>query len=246
MLRAVLNTVAIALLTIVGSVMALMLRLVDATGDRIVDLARVWSRIVTGLSGVDVRVVMRGKLEPGTPYVFMANHLSALDIWAVLVALPLRVRMIAKKQLRQIPLFGWAMAAGRFIFIDRQNAVAARRTIQEAQRRIRSGDSVLLFPEGTRSRDGALLPFKKGGFHLALGAGVPIVPVALKGTRELMPPGSLLLRPGVVQVIVGAPIPTAGLTDADRAALIDGVRAAIQQMLDDVDAAPVSTSHGRA
>src|SRR5213078_3864411 len=113
------------------------------------------------------------------------------------------------------------MRAGRFIFIDRQNAISARRSIERAKERIRAGTSVLLFPEGTRSRDGQLQPFKKGGFHLAIDAGVPIVPVAIRGTRELMPRGSLRVKPGRVRVTIGEPIPTDGLEVDDRNALLD-------------------------
>jgi 1-acyl-sn-glycerol-3-phosphate acyltransferase len=147
------------------------------------------------------------------------------------LAVPRPIRLLAKKQLARIPLFGWVMSAGRFIFIDRQNAVAARRSIEEAGRRIHDGESVAIFPEGTRTRDGTLGPFKKGGFHLALKAGVPIVPVALRGTRELMPSGSLLLRSGHITVVLGEPIPTQGLDDADRASLSERVRGAVAAML---------------
>jgi 1-acyl-sn-glycerol-3-phosphate acyltransferase len=218
--------------TALGSVLGIALRLVDSTGDRILDLARLWSQAIIKAAGVRIKVVYHGSLDPKVPYVFLANHASSLDIWAVFAAIPRRIRFVAKKQLARIPLLGWVMWAGRFIFIDRQNALAARRSIAEAGRRIRGGDSVLLFPEGTRTRDGSLGAFKKGGFHLAMSAGVPIVPIALRGTRRLMPRGSLLLRPGSIEVIVGEPIPTAGLVESDRAALIERVRSTIQTMLE--------------
>lgn len=243
--RALLNSLFVGLVTIVGSLAALVVRLFDASGRHILDLARRWSVVVTRFSGVEIDVSQRAQLEPGRPYVFMANHLSAVDIWALFVAIPVPIRMIAKKQLAAIPLFGWAMWAGRFIFIDRQNAVAARRSIEAAARRIRGGESVLLFPEGTRSRDGLLGPFKKGGFHLAIDSGVPVVPVALRGTREVMPRGSLLLRPGRVQVVIGPPIPTSGLTADDRNFLLERVRAAIVEMIEAPAPAAVSTSLAR-
>ena len=201
------------------------------------DLARAWSGWVTTFAGVEIVVERRGSLDPAQPYVFMANHASSLDIWAAFVAIPRRVRMIAKKQLGRIPLFGWVMRAGRFIFIDRSNAVAARRSIDEAGERIRKGDSVLIFPEGTRTRDGALGLFKKGGFHLAVKAGVPIVPVALQGTRALMPRGSYLLRAGTVRAIIGQPIPTQGLSEEERASLNERVRGIVEEMLA-ADSAP--------
>jgi 1-acyl-sn-glycerol-3-phosphate acyltransferase len=225
----------IALASIAGSLLGLASRLVDSSGDRIVDVARWWSRSIVAFAGVRVLVVFRGTLDPGVPYVFLSNHASSLDIWAVFIALPRRIRLVAKKQLARIPLFGWVMWAGRFIFIDRQNAVSARRSIEEAGHRIHGGVSVLLFPEGTRTRDGSLGTFKKGGFHLAMKAGVPIVPIAIRGSRRLMPRGSLLLRQGQIEVVVGQPIPTEGLTDADRPALIERVRGEVAGMLGEPD-----------
>jgi 1-acyl-sn-glycerol-3-phosphate acyltransferase len=230
-LRTVLNSALVAVATIVGAIAALISRLFDHSGDTVILLARWWSRLICWLSGVKIDVQGHTQLERGRPYVFMANHLSTVDIWALFVALPVPVRMIAKKQLAAIPLFGWGMWAGRFIFIDRHNAAAARRTIDHAAQRIREGTSVLLFPEGTRSRDGQLQPFKKGGFHLAMDAGAPIVPVALRGTRELMPRGSLRLKPGRVSVIIGEPISTEGLDSDDRNALLERVRDQIAAMI---------------
>ena len=230
-LRALATVFFIAVATILGSFWGLVLRLLDSSGDRVLGLARAWSGWVTSFAGVKIVVENRANLVPDQPYVFMANHASSLDIWAVFVAIPRRIRLIAKKQLARIPLFGWVMWAGRFIFIDRQNGVAARRSIDEAGQRIHDGESVLLFPEGTRTRDGALGPFKKGGFHLAVKSGVPIVPVALRGTRTLMPRGSLLLRSGTVTVIIGEPIATQGLGDEERATLNERVRGVVEAML---------------
>ena len=171
-------------------------------------------------------------LDPRRPYVFAANHLSTVDIFALFVVVPVNIRFIAKKQLGHIPLFGWAMAAGRFIFIDRQNPAAARRSIARAAARIRSGTSVAIFPEGTRTRDGTLGPFKKGGVRLAAEAGVPIVPIAIRGSREIMPRGSVFLRRGTVHVDVGEPIATAGIhSSGERTVLVEKIRDAIAQML---------------
>ena len=225
-------------MTVIGSVCGFVARLLDSSGDRVLDLARWWSRSVTSFAHVKIVVENRATLVPEQPYVFMANHASSLDIWAVFVAIPRRLRLIAKKQLARIPIFGWAMWAGRFIFIDRGNGVAARRSIDEAGRRIHDGDSVLIFPEGTRTRDGSLLPFKKGGFHLAIRAGVPIVPVALCGTGALMPRGSLLLRAGAIKVIIGEPIPTKDLSDEDRVNLPGRIRGIVEVMLAEGAAAP--------
>ena len=231
MIRALLSTISFVAATIAGSIGALVLGAVDKSGDLVLALARLWSRVILGVPGVKLEVKMRAPLEPGRPYVFMPNHASMVDIWAVFVAIPASFRFIAKKQLASIPLFGWAMAAGRFIFIDRQNAASARRTMDEASRRIRAGQSVVIFPEGTRTRDGRLMPFKKGGFHLAIDSGAAVVPVAIKGSREVMPRGAALIRAGTVTLEVDAPIPTTGLTTSDRDALIEKVRSRVAAML---------------
>jgi 1-acyl-sn-glycerol-3-phosphate acyltransferase len=230
LLRSALHLVFLVIVTTIGATLSILSVPFDRTGDTVLRLARWWSRILLWTAGVVLTVHVEGELDPRQPYVFMANHLSTVDIWALFIAVPVKIRFIAKKQLGRIPLFGWAMAAGRFIFIDRKNPIAARRSIDEACARIRAGSSVAIFPEGTRSRDGLLGPFKKGGFHLALTAGVPVVPVSIRGAGEVMAPGRLLVRPGPVVITIGAPIDTAGLTTAaDRGALIDRVRGEIER-----------------
>ncbi len=231
MIRAVITLVAFAVTTLLAAIVAALSGLVDRTGDIVLRLARLWSRFVLGVAGVKLEVVQRAPLDPRRPYIVMANHASTVDIWAMFVAVPVPFRFIAKKQLGAIPIFGWAMRAGRFIFIDRQNAASARRSIEEAARRIKSGQSVVIFPEGTRTRDGRLNPFKKGGFHLALDSGADIVPVAIQGSRAVMPRGSILIRSGTVRLEIGAPISTAGLSPGDREVLATRVRGEIAQML---------------
>jgi len=230
LLHSMLHLVLLALLSLLGALASLASAPFDRSGDTVVVLARIWSRLLLWTAGVPLSVESHGELDPRRPYVFMANHLSTVDIWALFVALPVKIRFIAKKQLGQIPLFGWAMAAGRFIFIDRQNPLAARRSIDQASARIRAGSSVAIFPEGTRSRDGHLGPFKKGGFHLAITSGVPIVPVGIRGAHEVMPRGSWILRRGPVSVEIGTPIETTGLSSADKDALLERVRSEIARM----------------
>ena len=244
MIRALLASVSFVLATIVGSVLALVFGAFDRSGDAVLWLARWWSRVILGAPGVRVEVSSRVPLVPGRPYVFVANHASMIDIWAVFIAVPASFRFIAKKQLSFIPLFGWAMRAGRFIFIDRQNALAARRSMDEAARRIRAGQSVVIFPEGTRTRDGRLGAFKKGGFRLAIDSGVDIVPSAIKGSRELMPRGAALIRAGTVRVEIGEPIPAGGLTVEDRNKLIDDVHARVAEMLGEAPPAAAALAGG--
>lgn len=246
LVHSVLHFFLLILLSVLGALLSLVSAPFDRSGDTVVWLARIWSRLLLVTAGVPLTVKIHGRLDPAQPYVFMANHLSTVDIWALFVAIPNNIRFIAKKQLGRIPLFGWAMAVGRFIFIDRQNPLAARRSIDLASQRIRRGSSVAIFPEGTRSRDGHLGPFKKGGIHLALTAGVPIVPVGIRGAHDVMPRGSLVLRRGPVIIEIGEPIPTAGLAPADRDAILERVRGEIarmsgQKMRDEAVASPSSS-----
>jgi 1-acyl-sn-glycerol-3-phosphate acyltransferase len=231
MIRPVVALVTFVVETLVLAAVAVVSGLVDRTGETVFKIARFWSRLVLGVPGVRVKVVAHAALDPQRPYIFMCNHASMIDIWAGFVGVPVSFRFIAKKQLSRIPLFGWAMWAGRFIFIDRQNALAARRSIEEAARRIKSGQSVLIYPEGTRTRDGRLMPFKKGGFHLAIDSGTAIVPMAIEGTRALMPRGAMLIRAGEVRLQIGEPIPTAGLGPGDRDRLVKQVHDRIAEML---------------
>jgi 1-acyl-sn-glycerol-3-phosphate acyltransferase len=250
MLRTLVAFVIFVLATLLGSLLAILIGAVDRSGEGVLALGRIWARVALRGAGARLEVHSRAELRRGRPYVFMANHLSTVDIWAVLVALPVSFRFIAKKQLGAIPLFGWAMRAGRFIFIDRHNPAVARRSIEEAARRIEQGQSVVIFPEGTRSRDGRLAPFKKGGFHLALSSGVDIVPVAIRGSDRVWAPGTLAMHPGTVLVQIDQPISTAGLTNGDRDALVERVRDRIAAMLnqdpaDNGDQAAASTSPAR-
>jgi len=229
LLRSALHMVFLVVVTVIGALASIVSVPFDRSGGAVLRFARWWSRVLLWTAGVRLTVRMAAPLDPRQPYVFMANHQSTVDIWALFIAVPVDIRFIAKKQLGWIPLFGWAMAAGRFIFLDRKNQAAAFRSIDLACERIRAGSSVAIFPEGTRSRDGMLGPFKKGGVRLAMAAGVPVVPIAIRGAGEVMPPGRLLVRPGPVVVTIGAPIPTTGLGASDRDALLEKVRKEIER-----------------
>jgi len=206
--RSLATSAFVVVITTAGGFITVFLRAFDKSGDSVIDFARLWSRLILYVGGVKVSAEARAPLDPNQPYVFLANHESAADIWAVYATLPVRVRMVAKKQLARIPVFGWALWAGRYILVDNRgkSPKTTRRSMTEAHRRIRSGHSILVFPEGTRSRDGTLGEFKRGGIQLAIDARVPIVPVAIHGTRRLMPRGGLLLRSGEIRVEIGAPI----------------------------------------
>ncbi len=157
--------------------------------------------------------------EGRQPVIFMSNHESQLDPPVLIGVLPLPAVYIAKKEVKLIPFVGWAAMVAGVIFIDRRDRERALRSIHEAALEIRGGKSVVIFPEGTRSRTGELLPFKKGGFALAQDAGVPIIPMATVGSFRVLPPGSGLLRRGRIDVLVGTPVDPAAFPERDALAV---------------------------
>ncbi len=189
--------------------------------------ARAWGVGMLRGTGITVRVEGREHLDPGTPCVYMVNHASFIDIWAILAEIPGTIRFVYKKGMDWIPLMGIALRAARHMPIDRHNRSRAFSMYDRAAGMIRRGFSAVVFPEGTRSRDGRLKPFKKGSFVLAISAGAPVIPVFCENTHELMPRGSWSPRRGTVTLRIGAPIPTAGLTYQDRDRVANATRAAL-------------------
>ena len=188
---------------------------------------RFWSPGAAVISGCDLTRHPGFVPEPGKPYIFMMNHQSMFDIVCAFIHVPVNLRFIAKKILQSIPFLGWYMTVTGMIFVDRRKRKEALQSLQEACDRIRSGIPILVYPEGTRSKDGKILPFKKGPFMFALQAGVPIVPVAINGSIDIIVPGSPFVRPGKVDIILGEPIPTEGMLASDRDLLMKKVRNAI-------------------
>jgi 1-acyl-sn-glycerol-3-phosphate acyltransferase len=164
---------------------------------------------------------------PGQPYIYVMNHQSMFDIVAAFVSIESNFRFVAKKILRSIPFLGWYMIATGMVFIDRKNHEKAVRSLDEACEKIRRGSSIFVYPEGTRSHDGRILPFKKGPFVMAIQAGVPIVPLAIHGSSRLLGRDGMRLHKGPVHFKAGEPIETKGLTPADRDALMQRVRDAM-------------------
>ena len=187
-------------------------------------MCQLWVRINLLVGGVRVRTRRLATLDPKMPYVFMSNHRSQFDVLAVIVALPeFQLRWVAKVELTRVPVFGWALRRSGHIIIDRSDTTQAVRSLRVAELRMREGISVMIFPEGTRGGpDGHLLPFKKGGFMMALDTGVPIVPMAVRHSDKVLPRGTWRIASGDIEVVVGAPIPVAGV---DREELVRRVRA---------------------
>lgn len=186
--------------------------------------ARTWSRMILATSRIRVSVEGLEVVGQGSPMILCVNHQSSMDIPVLLAHLPFQFRFVAKRSLFRYPFMGWHMRRSGYIAVGRDRPGDARKSVDEAVERIREGYPVVIFPEGGRSRDGDFLPFKPGAFHLAILAGVPITPVTLTGTLAVLPPDSVHILPGKVEMIIHPPISTAGLTRDDAASLGERVR----------------------
>jgi len=218
--------ISVALSTIVLGIPCVLLGIVDRSGRASNALIRCWARLLLRLGGIRVRSVGKGRIPSG-PVVFAANHASALDIPVLFGALPRDFRIVYKRSLGLVPFIGWALWAGRHVAIDRANPFKARRSLAAAAERIRGGTSVVVFPEGTRATGGAILPFKRGSFLLAIQAGVPLVPLSLVGVKQRIPTGLGSLTPGEVTLRIHEPIDTRGRDPEAAAELALEVRAIV-------------------
>ena len=188
-------------------------------------------QLALSLAGIRYRVTGLDRVPPGA-VVFCSNHESNVDPPVLFRTLHPCLHILYKAELHKFPIMGTAFDVGGFVPIERQNREHAMESIGRGADSLRAGNSFLIFPEGTRSRTGELLPFKKGGFIMAIQAQVPIVPVAVQGGRAAMRKGSAVVRPVHVSVRIGDPVPTRGMTVDDRDVLIEQVRGAIRRLLD--------------
>lgn len=194
---------------------------------------RRWGRRLLKAAGTEVTTVGLEKLPIDRTLVYVSNHQSVFDIFALASMIPGQMRFVAKKEVLKVPLLGRAARVAGIIFIDRQNRQAAFSAYERAAAAIRAGLNAVVFGEGTRSRTGNLLPFKKGPFVLAIASGVPVVPVYCAGTFGILPKGSIRIRPRPIALMFGDPISTAGLDYEDRGRLLEETRRAIEQLRDD-------------
>ena len=226
-LRGLLTAAVMAVSTSVCAVAGAVCTTLKPGSDATMTAGRVWSRMNLWACGARVTYEGLDTASRHQPCIYVANHQSNVDIWALIAVLPKRTRFVAKQSLFKVPLLGWAMRVSDFIPIDRTNRARAIRSLQQAAQKIRGGRPVVLFAEGTRSAGDTLAPFKKGPFHLALEARVPIVPVAIRGSGAVMPPQGLEVRPGAVRVRFCEPIDVGPYRPRDVQRLLDTVHRTI-------------------
>jgi 1-acyl-sn-glycerol-3-phosphate acyltransferase len=225
----VLQTVAMAVWSVVWISLSMVVMVLTLRRDMPLVMARrIWAPGMLRIAGAKL-VVEGSRVDWSKPHIFVMNHQSALDIPSAFVALRANLRFIAKKELAWVPFLGWYMLATGMIFVDRGKRASATRSLQRAGKKIRDGASIIAYPEGTRSRDGYVRPFKKGVFAVALEAGVPIVPVAVQGSRDVLPSNRFSMRPGTIHVRIGEPVETPPYRDGGRDALLERVHASIVQ-----------------
>ena len=236
----------IVLYTVFWGVVACLLAFVDRSGEGVIWVARHWVSWILATCRIEVECEGLDRIDASQPYVFMSNHQSVIDTAAIVATLPVSWRFVAKRELVWIPFFGWALGLGGHVIIDRGRHDSAVQSLRRAADRIRSGTNVIIFPEGTRSESGVLGEFKSGGFHLAIEAGVPILPITVSGSKRITPKGSLRIESGRVRILYGEPIPTADLGVEARGQLKDRVRRAIVAGFDpDLQGVPAEPSWSR-
>ncbi len=228
MLRSLLVNTIVIVYSIIMCIWGLLIVPFDRNGKRVHFYAAVpWAKAVLWICGV--KVVSKGieNVDPRTPRIFMTNHQSYLDVFGLLTVLPVDFKFLMKQELMKIPLLGFAMRRAGYIGIEREDPRKAVESMKTAAERINNGASVLIFPEGTRSPDGNLQTFKRGGFNLALRAKCDITPIGIAGSGGLLPKGSFRVKKGAFAISVGRPIRTSGYTKRTIGELMDEVGQAI-------------------
>lgn len=216
-----------AIATLLLAVPIIAAGLLSRTGNLAFSLSKIWAYTMLAVSFVRTEIKNRNRIKPKTSYIIISNHQSLYDILALVTTLGIQYRWFIKKEILKIPLFGYGLYASRNIFIDRSNTARAIESINKGMERLPKGVSLMVFAEGTRSPDGRIHEFKKGGFVTAVRRKIPILPVTVNGSRRILPKGSLAFKPGKIQVVIGDPIDTGGYTSESVDALIDRTRHAI-------------------
>jgi 1-acyl-sn-glycerol-3-phosphate acyltransferase len=228
MIRQILVSTGIILDTIIMGLIYIFLSPLDFNGKFFDFMSRNWSKILLFISGVKVKIIGIENINKNQSYIVVSNHQSLFDIPVVIANLPLSVRMIAKKELFWIPVFGWAIYVAGHISIERGSGRKAKRSLEKALEKVRKKKfSIVVYPEGTRSPDGEVKEFGKGAFRLSFESKLPILPVAIKDTRKVLPRDSLGINKGEVKILIGKPIIMENVEKRELNTLKDRVRSEI-------------------
>jgi 1-acyl-sn-glycerol-3-phosphate acyltransferase len=222
---------AVSLYTIVLGTASLASTMFDRTGDLGHRCARAWAWLILKTTGVRVVVSGLERLDPSRSYVFAANHQSIYDIPILFASLPYQLRIVAKQSLGRVPFLGWHLRRTGHLLVDRRNPGAD--IVLKMKRLVGERHSLIVFPEGTRSVEGTLGRFKKGSFLVAIDAGLPVVPVSIRGSRHVMKKGRLMVCPGEVVLTVHPPVPTAAITREHAPAFAERVREIVRSDVDE-------------
>ena len=216
-----------AMATIILGIPVMLAGLLSRTGNLAFSISKLWAYTMLAVSFVRTEIKNKAKILKGRSYIIISNHQSLFDIIALVTTLGIQYRWFIKKEVLKIPIFGYALYASRNIFIDRSNTASAIESINKGIDRLPKGVSVMVFAEGSRSPDGQIHEFKKGGFVTAVRRKISILPVTVNGSRRVLPKGSLVVKPGKIQVVIGDPIDTSGYTADAVQELIDKTRQAV-------------------
>ena len=226
--RTIITVVAGVTATIVAVALIAVMVVINDSSPMIEKIIRGWSRVWLAASGTKLEIEGAENIDPNRSYVVVANHLSALDIMACLLAVPLPIRFLAKKELFRVPVLAQGMRMVGIIEVDREARGAVHSEVNRQSRElIEKGRSLIIYAEGTRPRNGVMKPFKKGAFTMAISSGLPVLPLSIHGSYEAWPPGTPLVRGGVITVVLDKPIETDGMTTSDTGDLRDQVREVI-------------------
>jgi 1-acyl-sn-glycerol-3-phosphate acyltransferase len=231
MLRTIWAIIVAIAVTIPSATTVLIIAAVSSASPLIEPVIRLWARLVLWGAGIDLHAEGVETIDRSKRYILIANHHSYFDIPCIFAAIPQPIRFMAKKSLFSIPIFGWALARAGFIPIDRKNRRTAVKSFDLAVERIRKGNTIVIFPEEGRSREVAMRPFQRGAFLLAIRSELPILPLAIDGTYEVLRVGAKRITPGLVTIRVGTPIETAGVSVRAKDTLLAQSRAQIEGML---------------
>jgi 1-acyl-sn-glycerol-3-phosphate acyltransferase len=231
-LRIALTALGLVVVTGILAPPLIVISLITSSGEPTFRIMRWWGLAISKCMGITVSLIGAEKIVPGQSYIVTPNHQGYADVLALISVLPVRFRWVIKKELLKVPLFGRALGGTGAISLDRTNRAQSVQRLKDGAEKLKGGWSVLIYPEGTRTPDGQLQPFKKGAFMMAVQTGLPILPVTSNGAHKVLPKKTIVFRSGHITVTIGDPINTEGMTESDVPELMEKTRQAVAKNLD--------------